>query len=185
MVHKEIVGHLPKERNYFSGTDDIEIGVNMTSDGEYDFRWFPQEMVDCPSCQTVMVKTEDTSQVLTVEVMDQLSGCLDTFKVLLREFDDCISAENGIGVPNVFSPNEDGYNDFLNIEAPEFNDIKAIGIFDRWGQRVFYSSSIDESWDGRFNGELVQSGVYSYFIEAVCPDTNEALVKSGDITVLR
>jgi gliding motility-associated-like protein len=37
-------------------------------------------------------------------------------------------------------------------------------IFNRWGQKIFYTTSLTESWNGKFKGEDSHIGVYSYII---------------------
>ncbi len=184
-VYPEIVGHLPKERNYFKGESEVEVNVSMQSHGDYSFTWSPADLVSCQNCETVMVEVQDSAFMLDLAVMEMESGCTDTMSVRIRQFYGCESAKGGIGVPNVFTPNDDGVNDELVIEAPAFGDITSFSVFDRWGQRVFQSSSINDYWDGRLNGDRVQSGVYSYIVSAICPDTGKNVYTSGDITVMR
>jgi gliding motility-associated-like protein len=65
-------------------------------------------------------------------------------------------------VPNAFTPNGDGINDFFDIRADRGSiEIK---IFNRWGNILFHSNSYQGNWDGRFNGELVADGVYVWSI---------------------
>ena len=185
MVYPEIKGHLPEVRNYFKGVEEIEVKLNMESQGDYDFLWSPKDMVSCQNCEQVMVKIQDTSHTVAVEIIERESGCRDTMSVEIRQYYGCESATTGIGVPNVFSPNDDGVNDYLNIEAPAFGDITSLSIFDRWGQKVFQAKSIEEEWDGKLNGNPVQPGVYSFIISANCPDSNTDVFTAGDITVIR
>ncbi len=82
-----------------------------------------------------------------------------------------VLAESDIKVPNAFSPNGDGINDYFNVfdvkSIVEFNG----AIFNRWGQKL-YSWGIDEmgregcGWDGTYNGNPVQDGVYYVVVKA-------------------
>lgn len=68
-----------------------------------------------------------------------------------------------IHLPNVFSPNDDGVNDFLF--TPMFTEGTSLTILNRWGQKIFFTSKpSEEYWDGSANGELCQEGTYFYFI---------------------
>ncbi|MBK9401489.1 MAG: gliding motility-associated C-terminal domain-containing protein [Bacteroidetes bacterium] len=62
-------------------------------------------------------------------------------------------------VPNAFSPNEDANN---NTWGPAFAYVKnlEIQVFNRWGQRVFYTNTFDQTWDGKYNGNDCPQGVY-------------------------
>ena len=65
-------------------------------------------------------------------------------------------------VPNTFTPNSDGKNDYFQPKGVGISEYK-IYIYNRWGVEVFYSDNIDLCWDG---GEGV-SGTYSYVINVI------------------
>ncbi len=101
------------------------------------------------------------------------SGCRDTVTV------NVVVDTSGIkpdAIPNVFSPNGDGTNEYFKIKQPETNvsSIKSfhVYIFGRAGQRVYDYSGDPKTWEG-WNGKIEGSkgdapeGVYFYIIEAV------------------
>ena len=57
-------------------------------------------------------------------------------------------------------------------------------VYSRWGERVFESNSLNEMWDGRFNGELVSPDAYGYYLRVTCTD-GDVFEKRGNVTVLR
>ena len=59
-------------------------------------------------------------------------------------------------VPNSFTPNNDGINDFFKPVVAGVDYYELI-ILDRWGEVVFRTSDVNESWDG-YNGLLSPSG---------------------------
>lgn len=68
-------------------------------------------------------------------------------------------------LPNVFTPNNDGTNDFFGPLKPyKYIDHIDITIFNRWGQAVFTSQDPDINWDGinQTSGKMVSDGVYYY-----------------------
>lgn len=74
-----------------------------------------------------------------------------------------------LSLPNVFSPNGDGFNDaFIPFPEGDLTDLHW-EIFDRWGQRCFHTSRADNSWDGRANGSDLPEGVYYVVAEYRCP----------------
>ncbi len=91
--------------------------------------------------------------------------------------------------PNIFSPNQDGFNDFfqINVSGDIVIESFEMSIYDRWGNQVFVSRSIDEVWDGRIqNGDLLQ-GVYSYFAKIDYIDDRgpgSELLK-GDVSIFK
>jgi len=81
-------------------------------------------------------------------------------------------------IPSAFTPNGDGRNDTY---IPIGKDIQKfeMDIFNRWGERVFSTSDLTFGWDGRQNGKLAQSGVYTYLIKYTTTCSENNIVKSG------
>jgi hypothetical protein len=65
-------------------------------------------------------------------------------------------------------------------------DFKKFEIFNRWGERV-YSSTSDAKWDGTISGAVVNEGVYIWYLEyeLIRRGKVEKKTLSGDITVIR
>jgi gliding motility-associated-like protein len=87
--------------------------------------------------------------------------------------------------PNVFTPNNDGYNDFFKpIEIKNMKETNVI-IYNRWGRAVFVSNDIDFFWDGRAeNGEVCSDGIY-YFIFEYLDNCNNRQEYKGTLTLIR
>ena len=91
--------------------------------------------------------------------------------------------------PNVFSPNFDGINDDfqLYIESDLPLENYELQVYDRWGNRVFAASDPTQSWDGRYRGQVVPAGVYSWYAkwDLFTPTGKvEEYLESGSLTVL-
>ncbi|MFM9985294.1 MAG: gliding motility-associated C-terminal domain-containing protein [Flavobacteriales bacterium] len=88
-------------------------------------------------------------------------------------------------VPNCFTPDNDGINDFLFAVG---HDIATFEwwIFDRWGELIYTSTDINMPWDGSFNrGEYyVPDGVYSYKIKAT-GERDNVIEKTGSVLIIR
>lgn len=113
----------------------------------------------------------------SVEVMNEW-GCLGRDSITFST-----NCSTELYVPNAFSPNEDGENDFFKvygIEVVNFN----LKIFDRWGAFVFESSNIEYGWNGIFKGKRKANGVYVYLIDATFLD-GTTIQKKGDFTLMR
>ena len=68
-----------------------------------------------------------------------------------------------IRIPNVFTPNGDGFNDFFEIEGIEGLDRVDLIVINRWGNEVYKNSNYKNNWDGRG----LNDGTYYYVIQAV------------------
>ncbi|MFZ2896973.1 MAG: gliding motility-associated C-terminal domain-containing protein [Saprospiraceae bacterium] len=89
-------------------------------------------------------------------------------------------------VPNVFSPNADGINDYF---APHFSETNfasyQFSIFDRWGNQVYFTTIPgDRGWDGRHRGQDCATGVYAYFIETDVTGCGKS-VERGSVLLVR
>jgi len=88
-------------------------------------------------------------------------------------------------VPNVFTPNGDGVNDYFILTTEGITEVNA-RIFNRWGEKIYEWYGINGIWDGRAypSGKKVPSGQYFYVISAV--DINGiAIEKQGNLSLLR
>lgn len=76
----------------------------------------------------------------------------------------CDSTLREIFVPSAFSPNEDGSNDLLRVRG----SIKTMKfqVFDRWGERVFFTEKQSLSWDGTYGGKPLDPAVFVYTLSA-------------------
>ncbi len=66
-------------------------------------------------------------------------------------------------IPNAFSPNDDGINDYFKAEGTGIVEFE-MRIFDRWGEQVFLSNNINQSWDGMYKGQAPKLDVYTWVV---------------------
>lgn len=83
-------------------------------------------------------------------------------------------------IPNVFTPNGDGYNDVFNYKNQQQWDFET-QIYNRWGELLF--SANNTNWDGYYKGKKVSEGVYFYKITAKAIETEEIRVYNGAVHV--
>ncbi|MCF2445922.1 gliding motility-associated C-terminal domain-containing protein [Dyadobacter sp. CY345] len=86
-------------------------------------------------------------------------------------------------IPDAFTPNGDNINERFEIKGLFVNSFK-ISVFNRWGQVVFQSSEILNSWDGTINGALAPGGYYTYKTE-ITDIENKPFVKEGTVFLIR
>lgn len=100
-----------------------------------------------------------------------------------------ILAESSLEVPNAFSPNGDGINDYFNVYNAKSIVSFHAAIFNRWGQQL-YSWGLDgidskeAGWDGTYNGKPVKAGVYYVVVKAKGADGIEYEFRR-DVNLLR
>ncbi len=88
-------------------------------------------------------------------------------------------------IPNVFSPDGDGQNDFFAISDANFEAFH-IEIFDRWGVKMFESYAAVLAWDGtNLAGQPVTEGTYFFILKAITKKTKTDFSKNGFLTLMR
>jgi gliding motility-associated-like protein len=89
-------------------------------------------------------------------------------------------------LPTGFTPNGDGVNDVfspLGLQAKYMRDYE-MQVWNRWGQEVFRSTEFQTGWDGTFNGDRLQTGVYAYMLKYKNVE-NESKIVKGNVTLIR
>jgi len=88
-------------------------------------------------------------------------------------------------IPNVFTPNADGFHDrFLPELNCPLSDYELM-IFDKWGNTLFRSTQPGQSWDGKQNGNQVAPGVYFWSLQYQSEQAVGKRVRKGVITLMR
>lgn len=86
-------------------------------------------------------------------------------------------------VPNSFTPNGDGINDYFGVSGEGIKNF-TMNIYNRWGQLVFESTNVNDSWDGVYDGSLAPNGNYVYHIVSI-PTEGRTAVKKGSLLLYR
>lgn len=120
------------------------------------YLWYPENGLDCIDCQDPIAFINSSIDYSVRLYDDMRCEYVEQFKIT---FD-----SKEIIIPNVFSPNNDGINDFFYINGliPE----SVIKIIDSNGSLVYQSDSYKGDWDGtHFNGKELNEGTYWYVLE--------------------
>src|ERR1700712_4837190 len=83
-------------------------------------------------------------------------------------------------IPNAFTPNNDGLNDTWAIETLEAYPNAGVKVFNRYGQLVFDNHGTHKAWDGKYKGQPLSTGVYTYIIDL---KNNTEIIK-GIVTII-
>lgn len=140
-----------------TGPVPLSISFTHTYSGSPDFIWNFGDGSPLDSTTLDPTHTFTDSVVATVILtVSNDQGCIDTATVK-------VTPEEKLIIPNAFSPNNDGSNDFFYFKIAEtaVSSFSAV-IFDRWGKKVFTFTSVKDKWDG---GDY-PAGTYYYTIDA-------------------
>jgi len=163
----------------------IEAVVNIQQSDILSVTWTPAfDTSGCPGCleQDITPGISTTYSIL----VEDINGCTDEDRMTV-----VVDRRKEIYAPNIFSPNDDGVNDFFHLFAKEglVTNIKSFQIYDRWGSAIFERTDIQPNdqnvgWDGKFRGDKLNPGVYVWYAEITFRD-GETILYEGDVTIMR
>jgi len=103
----------------------------------------------------------------------------DTINITYKDCD-----TSNIIIPNIFTPNGDGYNDYFVIKNAEYKNID-LQVFNRWGVIVYKDNNYQNNWEGKYKGNPLTNGVYYYIINAKGKYNDIEKQYHGSLTILR
>ncbi len=160
------------------------------TEGATSYTWSsdPPANIDDPNSPTIEVNGINQTTTFKVVVVDEF-GCVSEGEITTQFTNDCDgggdpNCDKPIFVPNVFTPNGDGVNDFLTLAiANSTATLEIFIIYDRWGNEIFSSNSINNVWDGTKDGVKSPQDVYGYYARGLCDGAT--FIQRGNITLLR
>jgi gliding motility-associated-like protein len=161
-----------------------QVALNIkNSDDVTKWLWTPSIYLNCTTCPNPTATPEfNTTYKITVT---NNGGCTATDEVNIVLTCD----RSNLLMPTAFTPNNDNLNDvFYPMSAGVFK-IQSFRIFNRLGELVFQNGSFlpnnkSAGWDGRYKGQIADTGAYIYVIEFIC-NNNNLLSFSGKILLLK
>ncbi len=166
----------------FGNNAFLTADVDIDQDQIISYTWTDFDGNFLADGNEVEINGEQETVLVTVE---DINGCIATATIDL-----IIDYNVEIYYPNVFSPNADGSNDnFVVYNNGSPLNMDMIQIFDRAGELIYQQSDIlfnesNKGWNGEFNGQVVQPGVYVFIISYTLAN-GESKIKTGSVTVVR
>jgi gliding motility-associated-like protein len=178
-------GFDPNNINVWADQDTLYDGegtyLHVTPNTGFSYLWSPPVFLNNITSPDPFA-TPISTITYTVNLTELSSGCSYTKNYTLYAFEiNC--GEPDVFMPNAFTPNQDNENDILYVRGRNVEKM-VLKIYDRWGELVFETDKQALGWDGTFNGELVDPGVFVYYLTITCVDGQEYF-KKGNITVIR
>ncbi len=178
-----ITVHPNPQADFISSNNSPVVGENInliyTGTPVVSYSWFDFNNLFSSQFNPNYTIENKTSTNFSLFVKNQF-GCMDSISKTIITL-----GSVNVWIPNSFTPNGDGLNDVFKAEAEtEVKDF-SFYIYNRWGQLVFESKNINIGWDGRFNGEAAQQGVYTWVLTYNSDNNrNIASRKTGQVTLL-
>jgi gliding motility-associated-like protein len=137
------------------GTIELDLGP---MEPHYIYEWTFSGIVETGPQPRHIFRSTDLHQ-FRLTIIDTL--CRRTFVYDLEV--EVIYEPNRLYIPNAFTPNQDGVNEFLIIGGNTCLENPRFVILSRWGEVVFETDKpFEEFWDGKHNGKIVTTDVFVY-----------------------
>lgn len=140
-------------------SDTIFVGQSITlhATASGNINWYAHSTLSCTQC-TDPVATPITTTVYTATNSSPL-GCQVTDQFTVVVLKDAL-----VNIPTAFTPNGDGLNDLFG-PLGKVPDQYRLQIYNRNGELVFNSSTMNQRWNGLYKGALQPSSVFIYVVE--------------------
>ena len=157
-------------------TNQIQF-INLSSDTLSSFWDFGDGTTSNENDPSHAYHTNEKYTVILI--MNPYSTCTDTVQKEITFENDAVV--DTLFIPNVFTPNGDGKNEYFEIIVGDNPCISLhkLMIFNRWGLKVFETEGTELKWNGMINGNVLTEGIYFYILEG------EGFNKTGSVTLLR
>lgn len=134
--------------------------------------------------------SNSTDSTIYVLIATDSIGCSSRDSVVMK-VKNCVAF---IEIPQAFSPNGDGQNDYFTVFADAaLISAYQINIFNRWGELVYSSEDLNEletsysnskGWDGNYKGKIQNVGTFVYHLTAK-DIYGKSYEKKGNLTLIR
>ena len=157
---------------------DISLG-NITN-----WNWSSPGAVSIASSGSSALITYTEGQVGTYPITLTVTtgeGCSDSITLEIEIVPDII-----LYVPNSFTPDDDEHNQnwFINIDGIDFENFE-LALYNRWGELIWESNDVKESWDGTYGGRIVPNGTYIWKISFKEKDNDGRKFYTGYVNVIK
>lgn len=173
---------LGPDRTLSTGTQ-LPLTSVVTNGPLVQWSWTPSTNLSCNNCG-VPIATVRTDITYILEGTTAY-GCSAKDTIKIKTF--CKDAQ--VFIPNAFTPDGDGVNDYLTVRGTGIASVKSFRIFNRWGELIFERNNFSPNndvygWDGKTKGKLNQPDVFIYTAEVIC-DNGTPFTYKGNTTIIK
>lgn len=152
--------------------------TNLISEEWVRIEWAPEDSLACDQCLFWVDAPEKTTRYRAT--IQDTSGCTATDEMLVK-----VIRDYQVYIPNAFTPNGDGFNDFFMIfGGSDVAKIHKFEIYTRWGEPVYQAVDFQPNnpaygWDGTFRGQPMNISYFTYYAKVEYVDGEVVLFEGG------
>ena len=154
--------------------------VALSTSGANSYNWTPATGLSCTDCPNPEASPSQSTNYIVTGT--DATGCTGTATVTIIVIEDC----GELYVPTVFAPSGSSSNPENQHLCVYGNCITSLSytVYDRWGNKVFETTTTNLCWDGTFKGKELNAGVFAYKL-IVTLHNGEYVEESGNVTLIR
>ena len=166
----------------FAGNDTtIVVGeqIQFNASGGSLYSWTPNLYLNVANIADPVGFYPVIDTILYTVNITSSNGCIGADDIVVR-----IVKQGSYFMPSGFTPNNDGNNDRIRPILIGYTKLNYFSIYNRWGELLFNSKNINDSWDGTYKDQKCEMGTYFYTI-SVTDRNNKIDNYKGDFILLR
>ena len=166
----------------FAGNDTtIVVGeqIQFNASGGSLYSWTPNLYLNVANIADPVGFYPIIDTILYTVNITSSNGCIGADDIVVR-----IVKQGSYFMPSGFTPNNDGNNDRIRPILIGYTKLNYFSIYNRWGELLFNSKNINDSWDGTYKDQKCEMGTYFYTI-SVTDRNNKIDNYKGDFILLR
>jgi gliding motility-associated-like protein len=124
------------------------------------FAWSPAIGLNDPTIKNPVATLGTDQRYDLYSVTDK--GCTSYSAITIKRY-----KGPELYIPTGFTPNGDGLNDILKVVPIGIRSFKFFAVYDRFGERIFYTTNPQDGWNGTVKGIPANTGTYVAFAEGI------------------
>jgi len=177
IVHSDPRVYIGDDTSILKGQPLPLHAVDINNTGFDSWSWDPPEGLDNAHVQAPVA--HPVEDVVYTVVASTASGCSARARIGVKVF-----SVAGIFVPNAFTPNGDGHNDVLRAIPMGIREFGYFAVWNRWGQRVFYTKDPAIGWDGTVGGRPGEAGAFIWKVSGI-DYKGDKVLREGTVFLIR
>jgi gliding motility-associated-like protein len=180
IVHPKPIVNAGNDQTIVAGAS---ASLQGSGTGIIKYMWLNDGTLNCDNCSNPVANPKKTTTYILTGYTNY--GCTDSDRVTVFVLCD----KSQMFVPNTFTPNGDGHNDYFYPRGTGIDQIRSMRVYNRWGEVVYEKTSFvpndkASGWDGKFKGTELRPDVFVYLIEATC-ENGDPITFKGDVTLVK
>ena len=156
---------------------DEPVQLNANGGANVTYVWTPATGLSNAQIEKPIATLDHDQLYRLYAVTDK--GCDSHSKIFIKRY-----KGPELYIPTAFTPNADGLNDILKVFPVGIKQFGFFAVFNRYGERIYYTTNMNNGWDGKYKGALLTSDTFVAYAEAIDYRGNK-LVNKVTVTLMR